>query len=236
MHLPRDTEVGAMTWSTLVLGLQVIGAFPYTVGKEVQKPKFSIPLLLWFIFQQVFSLTGILVIMKIVHQDIESDVGQQTMFYSFFTLLTCITISPLLLMINNQKIADMVREMGSQEEPMPCPKRKWITNKFSAFLMLLQFCALMFVTLFYAVKNMFNLFELLCVMEVNMFLMFSYFLSLELIDKTYDHFSQRLSKAADDLHRTASSISFVNNAENGSEVFISALHSFQLKVWKVSEY
>ncbi|KAK3871615.1 hypothetical protein Pcinc_023268 [Petrolisthes cinctipes] len=237
MRVPQNSEVGAMTWSKLVMGLQVTGALPYTVGKGDQKPKFNVPLLLWSIFLQLFSVTGILLIVSLTYTE-GATVGQQTIYFSFFGYCFCLALSPSLLMINSQKIMDMIREIGSQEDPKPSPKRKWFRSKFSAFTMVLEFCILVTFSMYYDVQAMGHSlakeYSVIYLTAVNSVTKITYYLLLELIEKTYDHLLQRLSQAADDLLQTASSISLVNNTEKASETFILALHGFQLKVRKVS--
>lgn len=227
-----------MTWSALVVGLQVLGAFPYTVGRKVQKPKFSVPLFLWSIFLQLFSMAEMLAIMKFILDTTTLNVGKQTMFYSFSILHICMSISPLMIMVNSQKIGNLISDMGSQDDPKLSHERKWLRYNLSALVRIVQFCTIMIIFSYFGVTTLrlFNIFELIYVVKIIAFALCNYFLSLELMEKTFDHCSQRLSKAADDLHRTASSISLENNAEKGSDVFISALHSFQLKVRKVSKY
>ncbi|KAK3871614.1 hypothetical protein Pcinc_023267 [Petrolisthes cinctipes] len=237
MRVPQDTEAGAMTWSMVLMGLQVTGAFPYTMEKGNQKPKLSIPMLLWSIFVQLISVTGTLVILKINYIFISPTVGDKIMFFSFFALLICLAISPSLLIINSQKILDMIREMGSQEDPNLSPKRKWFRYNFSERLLVLQFCTIVTLSIFNGATKMglLHQFELIHVVIVNIFVFPFYILSLELMEKTYGHLLQRLSQAADDLLQTASSISLVNNTEKASETLILALHGFQLKVRKIDE-
>ncbi|KAK4314933.1 hypothetical protein Pmani_013802 [Petrolisthes manimaculis] len=237
MRVPQDTEVGAMTWSMVVMGLQVTGAFPYTMEKGNQKPKLSIPMLLWSIFVQLISVIASSVIMKINYKFVSSTVGDKIMFFSFFVLLICLAISPSLFIINSQKILDMIREMGSQKDPNLSLKRKWFRYNTSERLLVLEFCTVVTLSLFYGTINMgiLHQFELIHVVILNIFVFPLYILSLELMEKTYDHILQRLSQATDDLLQTASSISLVNNTEKASETLISALHGFQLKVRKIHE-
>ncbi|KAK4314934.1 hypothetical protein Pmani_013803 [Petrolisthes manimaculis] len=236
MRVPQDTEVGAMTWSMVVMGLQVTGAFPYTMEKGNQKPKLSIPMLLWSIFVQLISVIASSVIMKINYKFVSSTVGDKIMFFSFFVLLICISISPSLFIINSQKILDMIREMGSQEDPNLSLKRKWFRYHISQIFLVLEFCTIVTLSFLFGTNmGILHQFELIYVVILNIFVFPFYILSLELMRKTYDHILQRLSQATDDLLQTASSISLVNNTEKASETLISALHGFQLKVRKIHE-
>ncbi|KAK4314932.1 hypothetical protein Pmani_013801 [Petrolisthes manimaculis] len=240
MRVPQNSEVGALTWSKLVMGLQVTGTFPYTLGEGDQKPKFNVPLLLWSIFLQLFSVTGIMVVTSFAFTyTYGAMLGENTIFFSSFAYSFCLALSPSLFMINSKKVLDMIREMGSQEDSKPSPKREWFRN-ISAFPLVLEYCTVVTISVYYDVQAMgLSLakgYSVVYLTAVNSVTKIVYYLLLELMEKTYDHLLQRLSQAADDLLQTASSISLVNNTEKASETLISALHGFQLKVRKVSEY
>ncbi|KAK4314931.1 hypothetical protein Pmani_013800 [Petrolisthes manimaculis] len=107
MRLPPESTLGLIPWRALVVGLQVVGAFPYILGKGNQKPRFSIPLFLWSIFIHMFSLTGILMVVRFTssYLSISAAVGSKAFFYSGCTTLVTFSLSPLALMINSKKLA-----------------------------------------------------------------------------------------------------------------------------------
>lgn len=231
--MPEETQLGPIPWRTLVLGLQVIGAFPYMVGKRDQRPRFNIPLFLWSIFISSFSVSGIFLVLRLGASVIlTSEVGSRAFFYSASTTLVATSLSPVTLLISSKKLASFLADTGSDQQGIQSHAR-W---KWSFLVPVLVLLGMFSFSIWYIVNTLKpdTALEGLFIFLVMSIVSLNFLLTLDLLEKTTSVLSQQLVTASnftDVLARTKKNYT-IN--EDSSKQFISALQAFKYTAWKVS--
>ncbi|KAK3871616.1 hypothetical protein Pcinc_023269 [Petrolisthes cinctipes] len=222
MRLPPESTLGLIPWRALIVGLQVVGAFPYIVGKGDQKPRFSISLFLWSIFIHMFSLAGILTVMRFTssYLSMPAALGSKAFFYSGCVTLVTASLSPLALMINSKKLANFLWDTGSEADIQPNTRGKW------SFLVPLLVCLSMILfSLWYTIHSIKpdTAQEVIYLWVVMTVVILDFTLLMDLIEKTTSVLSQHLAAHANDILQ----LNATETDDKDSATLISALHALK---------
>lgn len=233
MRLPQETQLGHIPWKSLVLGLQVVGAFPYTVSKRHQRPQFSIPLFLWSIFINSSSFSGILLTIRLGASFLlTSELGSRAFFYSCCTTMVAASLSPITVSMSSKKLANFLADISSDEQDIQShPRWKW------------SFLVPVFVALG---MHSFSVWYIVNIMKPDTalegLLIFlgmvmtstNFVLLLDLIEKTTSVLSQQLVAASNFTAVFTETLKTDTIEENLAKHLISTLQAFKYTGWKVS--
>lgn len=216
----------------MVLGLQVVGAFPYTLGKRDQKPRFNIPLFLWSIFIPLLSVSGnLLTIIYGASYLLKSEVGSKAFFYSAATMFIATSLSPVTLLIKSKKLAGFLADIGSDQQDIQShPSRKW--SFLVPVLVVLGMCSFCIWYIGHTLKPNTAL-EGVFIFLVMTLTSLNFLLTLDLLDKTTSVLSQQLV-AASDFAVLAETQKIDTTEEDSAKQLISALQALKYTGWKVS--
>lgn len=230
MRLPQESNCGSLSWRFLILGLQFIGAFPYTVSELNQTPRFSIKLCLWSIYMQTSSIfTGAMMASWIVLPLLTPDVGNMAFIYSSLLMFLATTATPLVMAFSSKKLANLLSGLGAEERVKVQARKNWYCNRrtivFNIAFLAYQCFVITFAIIFIQLGS---LVEKIYTLIAGFVFFLETFLPLEISEKTFDLLSKQLTFAANLTFDIASA-----NRENTAAIF-SALHSLDCTVRKVS--
>lgn len=242
MGQPPETTFGAFSWSTIILGLQCIGAFPYTVSKTNTKEtyKFSNALFLWSIFSCSVALS-----VGCIHSTVgkpwpEELVGEMVFRYSSTFLVFFISSTPIIMMLSCRKLAALLTDLCSEAETKVEKRKKWYKNMHTLMFMagIPVFQSLVLWTV-YSVNGV----DSTTVMEV-LFLFvavplnyFHFTVPFQLFEKITDLLTRQLASTTKATVDNITAVYVTRNEEQSdSQMLPSALHILDRKVLKVSHY
>lgn len=240
MGHPPETAFGAFSWSTIILGLQCIGAFPYTVSKTNTKEpyKFSNTLFLWSIFSCSVGLS-----VGCIHSTVGKpwpgeNLGEMVFRYSSTFLVFIISSTPIIMMFNCKKLAALLIDLSSESETNVEKRKEWYKNIHTLMFLagIPVFQSLVLWTVFSVNGDSTTVMEVFFLFVAVPLNFFHFTVPFQLFEKITDLLTRQListTKATVDITPVCVTR---NEEQSESHMLPSALHTLDRKVLKVSNY
>lgn len=124
--LPPDITSNSVPWGVMVLLMQTLGCFPYSMSVKSGPPTFSVPLCLLGAFEQVFLLSVNSMAIKIMFlSHFNEDIGTATYICSVFSMITTVSACPVVLTMKSPALAALLHDMSRIKEVLSPPSHRW---------------------------------------------------------------------------------------------------------------
>lgn len=213
-----------------------MGTFPYTLPKNDNKPKFNYLLCLWSVIPQILTLSTTLLMGRFYVWSLWSpSVGDIIVIYSTTVFNMMNTFLPTILLVQSKKLADILADLGLDEESAEDPKRKWYRNRRAlAVLAGTCFCGWLSWPELISKSGLSSTLEIALLSVLTPFFVSSLFMPLELMEKTFELASGQLISASDSTLKTVLTCLTQKTKGGNTAKIISALHALEDKILKVS--
>lgn len=247
--VPPDTDCGLLRWCTLVMGLQVLGMFPFKLSKTHSTPKFSILLCLWSIFLQVTMIwMGILTFKVLVVHRITTSINSMAMAYCLIFLFASYTIVSFYMLVKSRTLGFMLVNFSKALQTTEPEKDKRCCQKgLVVFLTPIIFLA-SFILWYCIVVEKFKSPFIITIIIITTALYMSLKLTiLQLSTKLFDLLTRPLVTAMEIMAKSSVHAVSANPEDfftyrtrasilrNNMKILVS-LHNMELKICQVSEY
>lgn len=198
MKLPRDTKAGTMSWRSLVLALQLLGMFPFSVSKAHSTPKFSLLLCLWSVVWQSFTVfLCFLVVRDLIFPIMLPNVGSVAFIYGVILLQVSQVLMSLTMLVHSSKLSKILVYITSVPElsESAAQKRSYIIGNIALAIVIIGSGIFCIWYCIYAV-DILTVIELLCYCIYSQGFYYQSFAMLNLSTKSFDLLSSHILDAA----------------------------------------
>lgn len=223
---------GSRQLRILFVAIALLGFFPYWCRKNICNPIFSMKLLLWDIFVQLFLICGnYLQTAKVFLSLVTQDVGGWAFGISLILAGTCQVVTPILVMLRSKRLVSMLRDLPAVLEEEREKGLNWEATDI-AFLVLMA-CLVVFSAVYYSLVGTLVVAEIIYLIVYSVFVFLSMGCVIVLFRKLPRLLTQQVQRRVEDAVVACIEGSLDDSRAEGREEDLAPLHTLEQEVRKV---
>lgn len=200
--LPRETDVGILSWRASVVNLQLFGMFTFTLSKtDYSRPKFNVALCLWSIFLQMFAACCAFITTRdVLFALLSPNIGTVVFVISFTFSLFSQNLASVIMLMNGKKLAAAITELSTKLNHNKPDERKRNSKKKLFIVLLFTTCTTAFATWYVVVIGLMDsVVSVVCIMIYVKCLLWSWFIVFDLSQKSFEFLSSHVVVCAENV-------------------------------------
>ncbi|ROT72878.1 hypothetical protein C7M84_008713 [Penaeus vannamei] len=222
---------GSRQLRILFVAIALLGFFPYWCRKNICNPIFSMKLLLWDIFVQLFLICGnYLQTAKVFLSLVTQDVGGWAFGISLILAGTCQVVTPILVMLRSKRLVSMLRDLPAVLEEEREKGLNWEATDI-AFLVLMA-CLVVFSAVYFSLVGTLVVAEIIYLIVYSVFVFLSMGCVIVLFRKLPRLLTQQVQRRVEDAVVACIEGSLDDSRAEGREEDLAPLHTLEQEVRK----
>lgn len=225
---------GSRQLRIMFVAIAVLGFFPYSCRKNLCNPIFSMKLLLWDIFVQLFLICGnYLQTAKVFLSLVTQDVGGWVFGISLIMAGICQVVTPILILLRSKRLVSMLKDLPAVLEEQEEREKRVEWEAIDIILLVLMVCLMTFSILYFSLVGILVVAEIIYLILHSLFAFLSMGCVIVLFRKLPRLLTQQVQRRVEDAVVACIECSLDDDHNKGREEDLTPLHTLEQEVRKV---